>query len=48
MMLDERDRADLHRREGVRYTELVRLRYFDAVRMAVVDPMHNILLGASS
>ncbi|OCB85355.1 hypothetical protein A7U60_g7664 [Sanghuangporus baumii] len=30
---------------GVGYTELARLPYFDLVRMTVVDPMHNILLG---
>ena len=30
---------------GVRYTELSRLPYFDPIRMTVIDPMHNILLG---
>ncbi|KAI0309474.1 hypothetical protein OF83DRAFT_1158491, partial [Amylostereum chailletii] len=30
---------------GVRWTEFARLRYFDPVRMTVVDPMHNLLLG---
>ena len=32
-------------RNGVRYTELVRLPYFDTVRMSCVDPMHTFLLG---
>ncbi|KZV89288.1 hypothetical protein EXIGLDRAFT_771925 [Exidia glandulosa HHB12029] len=30
---------------GVRWYELARLPYFDPVRMAVVDPMHCLLLG---
>lgn len=32
---------------GARYTELLRLPYFDTIRFSVVDPMHNILLGTS-
>ena len=32
---------------GVRYTELLRLPYFDTVPFSVVDPMHNILLGTT-
>ena len=30
---------------GVRYSLLTQLPYFDIVRMHVVDPMHNLLLG---
>lgn len=30
---------------GCRYSELLRLPYFDAPRMLVVDPMHNLFLG---
>ncbi|KZT04236.1 uncharacterized protein LAESUDRAFT_629493, partial [Laetiporus sulphureus 93-53] len=30
---------------AVRFYELSRLPYFDAVRMSIIDPMHNILLG---
>lgn len=30
---------------GVRYSELLRLPYFDIVEYHVVDPMHNLLLG---
>ena len=33
--------------EGVRYSELHRLPYYDPVRMHVIDPMHNLLLGLS-
>lgn len=30
---------------GVRFSELVRLPYFDIVKMSFLDPMHTILLG---
>ncbi len=30
---------------SLRYFELTRLPYFDPVKMTVIDPMHNILLG---
>ena len=30
---------------GVRYTELLRLPYFDPVRMLIVDPMHCLFMG---
>lgn len=32
---------------GVRYSELLRLPYFDCVRFNVVDPMHNLFLGTA-
>lgn len=32
---------------GCRYSELVRLPYFDPPRMLVVDPMHNLFLGTA-
>ena len=32
---------------GVRYTELLRLPYFDTMHFSVVDPMHNKLLGTA-
>ena len=35
------------REYGIRYTELLRLPYFDSPRFSVVDPMHNVLLGTS-
>ena len=31
--------------QGVRYTELSRLPYFDPVSMHLIDPMHNLMLG---
>ena len=30
---------------GVWYSELIRLSYFDIVRMSITDPMHTFLLG---
>ncbi|GBE85372.1 hypothetical protein SCP_0705590 [Sparassis crispa] len=41
----EEERADFFKAHGVRWTELARLPYFDPVRMTVIDPMHNLLLG---
>ena len=40
-------RQRIEREDGVRFTELLRLRYFDTVRFSVVDPMHNVLLGTA-
>ena len=37
----------IEREFGVRYTELLRLPYFDTIRFNVIDPMHNILLGSA-
>lgn len=36
---------EIARKNGVRYSELHRLPYFDPVEMCAVDPMHAILLG---
>ena len=41
------ERKKLEKDYGVRYSELHRLSYFDPIRMHVVDPMHNLLLGTS-
>ena len=38
-------REILEREAGVRYSDLLRLRYFDIVRCHLVDPMHNLFLG---
>lgn len=32
---------------GSRYSELMRLPYFDCVRFTIIDPMHNLFLGTS-
>ena len=40
-------RQDIEHSYGVRFTELLRLPYFDSIRFAIVDPMHNVLLGSA-
>ena len=32
---------------GSRYSELLRLPYFDCIRFTIVDPMHNLFLGTA-
>lgn len=39
--------AKLERKFGVRYSELLRLPYFDVVRYHCIDVMHNLLLGTA-
>lgn len=41
------DHNDIEREFGVRYTELLRLPYFDTSQFIIVDPMHNMLLGTA-
>ena len=41
------DQYDIEHATGVRYSVLVDLPYFDAPKMCVVDPMHNLLLGTA-
>ena len=43
----EERRAEIFEEYGIRYTELARLRYFDVVRMLVINPTHCSLLGTS-
>ena len=40
-------REQLERKYGVRYSELLRLPYFDIIHYHVIDPMHNLLLGTA-
>ena len=37
----------IERDTGVRYSVLVELPYFDAPKMCIIDPMHNLLLGTA-
>ena len=39
------DHHELERKYAVRYSELLRLPYFDIVEQHVIDPIHNLLLG---
>ena len=41
------EQHQIERSSGVRYSVLLELPYFDAPRMCVVDPMHNLLLGTA-
>lgn len=41
------NRERLEKEYGVRYSVLLELDYFDAVRMTVIDPMHNLFLGTA-
>ena len=41
------DRVEIEMRSGVRYSCLLQLPYFNASRMCIIDPMHNLLLGTS-
>ena len=38
---------DIERESGVRYSTLLRLPYFNAPRMCIIDPMHNLFLGTT-
>lgn len=40
-------REEIERKTGVRYSILTQLPYFDCIRLHVVDPMHNLLLGTA-
>lgn len=42
-----RRRAELFDMTGTRFSEFIRLPYFDAPRMTVIDPMHRCFLGTS-
>ena len=37
----------IERTTGIRYSVLVDLPYFDAPKMCIIDPMHNLLLGTA-
>mgnify|MGYP002803532383 CR=1 FL=1 len=43
----ESKRKQMERTFGCRYTELLRLPYYDSVRFVIIDPMHNLLLGTA-
>ena len=36
---------EIQKKNGVRWSELLRLSYFDIVTMTLVDPMHAVFLG---
>lgn len=42
---DKKTRAKIYKEKGVRWSELMRLPYFDPTRFVVVNGMHNLFLG---
>ena len=38
-------RNEIEAETGSRFTELMNLPYYDCIRYAIIDPMHNLLLG---
>lgn len=42
-----KDKKAIERNHGCQYSVLLELPYYDVVRMCVVDPMHNLLLGTA-
>lgn len=50
MLLNFSTKSELCKAEsaaGCKYSVLVKLPYFDAPRMLIVDPMHNLFLGSA-
>ena len=41
------EQKTIERESGCRYSVLLELPYFDPIRMCIVDPMHNLLLGTA-
>lgn len=41
------DKQRLELEFGARYSCLLQLSYFDPVRMTIIDPMHNLVLGTT-
>ena len=39
-------KASLESEYGCRYSCLINLKYFDPIRMLIIDPMHNLFLGS--
>ena len=39
------EREKLESETGVRYSVLLGLPYYDAIRMVLIDPIHNLFLG---
>ena len=44
-LADKQQRDTFFAEHATRYFELSRLPYFDPVKMTIIDPTHNILLG---
>lgn len=42
-----KDKQQLESKYGTRYSKLMRLPYFNCVRLTVIDAMHNLFLGTA-
>ena len=42
-----KSRCEVVKAHGVRFTVLLNLPYYDAIRFTIIDPMHNLLLGSA-
>ena len=40
-------KKDIEKDYGAKYTELLRLPYYDPIKRHLIDPMHNLLLGSA-
>ena len=45
--LQKAKKKEMERKVGCRYSELLRLPYYDCIRFVIIDPMHNLLLGTA-
>ena len=41
------EKNNIEKQHGYRYTELLRLHYFEPSTFCVIDPMHNLFLGTA-
>ena len=41
------EQKSLEKHQGCRYSALLDLPYFNPIRMCIIDPMHNLLLGTA-
>ena len=42
-----RQRKEIERNHGCRYSIIIELPYYDIICMCIIDPMHNLLLGTA-
>lgn len=47
-LLEGKERIEHFKEHGSCWAEIMHLPYYDCIRMTVIDPMHNLLLGACS
>lgn len=45
---NKKERDEHFKEHGSRWADIMHLPYYDCIKMTVIDPMHNLLLGAVS